>query len=99
MAPRFGSPSALAELNAAEIGATTAQVRDALEHFAAAFGRDLVHGRRLDLWTAAERALEAAGVAEVTRTDLCTHCNADRFFSHRRTGKPRGVQGVIARVA
>ena len=67
--------------------------------FAAAFGDDLLHGRRLDLWTAAERALEAAGVAEVTRTDLCTHCNPDRFFSHRRTGKPRGVQGVIARVA
>lgn len=67
--------------------------------FAAAFGGDLLHGRRLDLWTAAERALEAAGVAEVTRTDLCTHCNPDRFFSHRRTGKPRGVQGVIARVA
>lgn len=67
--------------------------------FAAAFGGDLLHGRRLDLWTAAQRALEAAGVAEVTRTDLCTHCNPDRFFSHRRTGKPRGVQGVIARVA
>lgn len=66
--------------------------------FAAAFGGDLLHGRRLDLWAAAERALDAAGVADVTRTDLCTHCNPDRFFSHRRTGKPRGVQGVIARV-
>jgi YfiH family protein len=67
--------------------------------FAAAFGGDVLHGRRLDLWTAAERALNAAGVDEVLRTDLCTCCNPDRFFSHRRTGKPRGVQGVIARVA
>jgi copper oxidase (laccase) domain-containing protein len=56
-------------------------------------------GRRLDLWTSAERALRAAGADQVERLDLCTACNPDRFFSHRRTGKPRGVQGVIARVA
>ena len=67
--------------------------------FATAFGADVVRGRKLDLWTAAERALNAAGVDEVLRTDLCTCCNAELFFSHRRTGKPRGVQGVIARVA
>ena len=69
------------------------------ERFAAAWGPGLVHGRILDLWSAAERALAAAGVEDVHRVDLCTHCNPDRFFSHRRTGKPRGVQGVIARVA
>jgi YfiH family protein len=69
------------------------------EPFAAAYGDDLVRGRKLDLWTAAERALREAGVDEVARFDLCTFCNPDLFFSHRRTGKPRGVQGVIARVA
>jgi polyphenol oxidase len=69
------------------------------EPFAATFGADVVAGRRLDLWSAAERALNAAGVEDVLRTDLCTSCNPERFFSHRRTGKPRGVQGVIARVA
>ena len=67
--------------------------------FADTFGADVVDGRTLDLWTAAERALNAAGVDDVLRTDLCTFCNPERFFSHRRTGKPRGVQGVIARVA
>jgi len=67
--------------------------------FAEAFGADVVDGGKLDLWTAAERALNAAGVDNVLRTDLCTFCNPERFFSHRRTGKPRGVQGVIARVA
>ena len=67
--------------------------------FADAFGADVVRGRRLDLWRAAERALNEAGVDDVGRTDLCTFCNPERFFSHRRTGKPRGVQGVIARVA
>jgi len=69
------------------------------EPFAKAFGPDVLHGRKLDLWTAAERALLAAGVEEVERVDLCTSCNSELFFSHRRTGKPRGVQGVIARVA
>jgi len=69
------------------------------EPFAAAFGGDVVRGRNLDLWTAAERALFAAGAETVERIDLCTACNPELFFSHRRTGKPRGVQGVIAHVA
>ena len=69
------------------------------EPFAEAFGGDVLHGRNLDLWTAAERALRVAGVEQVERVDLCTACNPDRFFSHRRTGQPRGVQGVVARVA
>lgn len=69
------------------------------EPFATAFGQDVLHGRNLDLWTAAERALLAAGAEGVERVDLCTSCNPELFFSHRRTGKPRGVQGVIARVA
>ena len=76
-----------------EVGAEVAQP------FTAAFGEDVLHGRNLDLWTAAERALRAAGVEEVERVDLCTSCNPELLFSHRRTGKPRGVQGVIARVA
>ena len=67
--------------------------------FAETFGGEIVDGRKLDLWTAAERALNAAGVDDVLRTDLCTFCDPERFFSHRRTGKPRGVQGVVARVA
>jgi purine-nucleoside/S-methyl-5'-thioadenosine phosphorylase / adenosine deaminase len=69
------------------------------EPFAASFGPDVLRGRNLDLWTAAERALREAGAVDVERTDLCTFCNPELFFSHRRTGKPRGVQGVIARVA
>jgi YfiH family protein len=54
---------------------------------------------KLDLWAAAERALRDAGVERVERVDLCTHCNAELFFSHRRTGRPRGSQGVIGAVA
>jgi YfiH family protein len=69
------------------------------EPFAEAFGPDVLRGPNLDLWTSAERALRAAGVEHVERVDLCTACNPRLFFSHRRTGKPRGVQGVVARVA
>jgi copper oxidase (laccase) domain-containing protein len=38
-------------------------------------------------------------VRRVDRVDLCTICNPELFFSERRTGKPRGTQGVLAVVA
>jgi len=66
---------------------------------AARFQSDLVSGRNLDLWNAAERALRAAGVEEIERTDLCTACHADLFFSHRRDEGVTGRQGVIGLVA
>ena len=65
----------------------------------ARFDRDLTSEGRLDLWSAAERALSGAGVASVDRVDLCTHCNPDRFFSYRRSGAPHGAQGVIGALA
>jgi YfiH family protein len=67
--------------------------------FREAFGDDVVRDGKLDLWTSAERALRAAGVERVDRTDLCTSCHADRFFSHRRDHGRTGRQGVIAYVA
>ena len=63
------------------------------------FGGDVVQGRALDLWTAAERALQAAGVASIVRIDLCTSCNPEEFFSHRRDGGVTGRQGVIGYLA
>jgi YfiH family protein len=72
---------------------------DVAEPLSAAFGRGVLHGGNADLWSAAERALRDAGVEDVERMDLCTSCNPELFFSHRRTGLPRGSQGVIARVA
>jgi polyphenol oxidase len=65
----------------------------------AAFGGGLVRERRLDLRSAAERALRAAGVARVDRFDVCTSCDSRRFFSHRRDEGVTGRQGVLARVA
>lgn len=68
------------------------------EPFREAFGDDVVRDRHLDLWTAAERALRAAGVATVQRLDICTSCHPERFFSHRRDHGRTGRQGVIAYV-
>jgi hypothetical protein len=65
----------------------------------ARFDADLTSGRLLDLWAATERKLRDAGVATVERVDLCTRCNPELFFSHRRDGKPRGTHGVIGALA
>jgi purine-nucleoside/S-methyl-5'-thioadenosine phosphorylase / adenosine deaminase len=72
---------------------------DVARPFAERFGRGVLHRRKLDLWTAAERALREAGCASVDRVDLCTACHPELFYSHRRDGKPRGGQGVIGLVA
>ena len=69
-------------------------IRDA---YRTRFGPDVVRGRKLDLWTAAERVLHDAGVDSVERVDVCTACNAD-FFSHRRDRGVTGRQGVIGYV-
>jgi YfiH family protein len=68
------------------------------ETYRARFG-NVVRGRNLDLWTSAERALHEAGVTNVERVDLCTACNPDLFFSHRRDNGVTGRQGVIAYLA
>jgi YfiH family protein len=82
------------------IGPCCYEVRnDVADPFRARFGDGIVRGGKLDLWRAAETALRAAGVSRVDRFDLCTACRPEEFFSHRRDGKPRGVQGVLARVA
>jgi YfiH family protein len=63
------------------------------------FGSGIVASRHLDLRGATEQALRAAGAATVMRIDLCTACNPDLFFSHRRDGGRTGRQGLIAYVA
>jgi purine-nucleoside/S-methyl-5'-thioadenosine phosphorylase / adenosine deaminase len=59
------------------------------------FGADVVADGRLDLWTACERALRAAGCGDVRRLDRCTSCESELFFSHRRDRGRTGRQGVI----
>lgn len=71
---------------------------DIADAYRARFGGDVLRGRNLDLWAAAERVLRAAGVDSVERVDICTACSSD-FFSHRRDGGVTGRQGVIGYVA
>jgi polyphenol oxidase len=63
-----------------------------------AFGADVARDGKLDLWTSVERALRAAGCEHVDKIDVCTSCNGERFFSHRRDEGRTGRQGVIAYV-
>ena len=67
--------------------------------FRTRFGAGVIRGRNLDLWRACELALSEAGVTQIERTDLCTACNPDLFFSHRRDGGVTGRQGVIGYLA
>jgi polyphenol oxidase len=81
------------------IGPCCYQVRgDVAAPYRAAFGPDIVRDGRLDMWSAAERALRAAGCEGVERTDLCTSCHPELFFSHRRDGARTGRQGVLGAV-
>jgi purine-nucleoside/S-methyl-5'-thioadenosine phosphorylase / adenosine deaminase len=49
----------------------------------------------VDLWEAARGQLREAGVAAVESADLCTCCEVELFFSHRRDGGPERQSGLI----
>jgi len=67
--------------------------------YRARFGRTATKGRNLDLWWVSERLLRDTGVTTVERLDLCTACNPESFFSHRRDQGVTGRQGVIGYIA
>jgi YfiH family protein len=65
-----------------------------------ALGAGVASGSMLDLTAVARRLLERAGVAEIESAELCTSCNPELFFSHRRDGPRTGRQaGLIWREA
>lgn len=53
-------------------------------------------GRMLDLTAVAERLLRDAGMTRIEAAALCTRCDAERFFSHRREGDRSGRQAGLA---
>jgi len=59
-------------------------------------GEGIADGRMLDLPEVARRLLAAAGVRKVEVAGLCTSCEADIFFSHRRDGSRTGRQAGLA---
>ena len=70
-----------------------------LDVYRARYGAAVIRGRNLDIRAAAEQSLRDAGVTSIEHVDLCTSCNPDKFFSHRRDGGVTGRQGVIGYVA
>ncbi|MBS6955534.1 MAG: peptidoglycan editing factor PgeF [Enterocloster asparagiformis] len=63
------------------------------EHHQALFERGVRPGKyQLDLWAANRIILQEAGVSQsrIHTTNICTRCNSDYLFSHRRSGEERG---------
>lgn len=59
-------------------------------------GDGVASGRMLDLREVARRLLAKAGVEKVEISDLCTSCNPELFFSHRRDQGRTGRQAGLA---
>jgi YfiH family protein len=58
-------------------------------------GVDISARRRLDLPEVARRLLSAAGVERIEAVGLCTSCEWELFFSHRRDAGRTGRQGSL----
>jgi YfiH family protein len=62
----------------------------------AELGPGIADGRLLDLAEVARRLLAGAGVTRIETAGLCTSCEPELFFSHRRDRGRTGRQGGIA---
>jgi YfiH family protein len=58
-------------------------------------GDGIADGRMLDLPQVARRLLLAAGVERIESAGLCTSCEPELFFSHRRDAGRTGRQGGL----
>jgi polyphenol oxidase len=56
----------------------------------------VARGRMLDLTAVAQRLLERAGIEAIESCGLCTSCNPELFYSHRRDGDRTGRQAGLA---
>ena len=76
------------------IGACCYEVGDeVLSAFAQVPGA--ARGRMLDLAAVARHQLAGAGVGEIDVSGLCTSCEAELFYSHRRDGERTGRQAGL----
>jgi YfiH family protein len=67
------------------------------EEVLSAFGDldGVARGRMLDLTAVATALLERAGVGTIESSGLCTSCNPELFYSHRRDGERTGRQAGL----
>jgi YfiH family protein len=77
------------------IGPCCYEVGDEVLAAFAPLGEGIAAGRMLDLRAAARRLLERAGANVVAESDLCTSCNPELLFSHRRDGARTGRQAGL----
>jgi YfiH family protein len=59
-------------------------------------GDGIASARMLDLPEVARRLLNEAGAERIESAELCTSCDADNFFSHRRDAGRTGRQAGLA---
>lgn len=78
------------------IGRCCYEVGDEVLGAFAGLGEGIADGRMLDLAEVARRLLLAAGVERVEVAGLCTSCERELFFSHRRDAGRTGRQGSLA---
>jgi YfiH family protein len=76
------------------VGPCCYEVGDEVLDAFAAVGEGVASGRMLDLPKVARRLLRQAGIEDVDSTDLCTCCEEELFFSHRRDGGPGRQAGI-----
>jgi polyphenol oxidase len=101
-----GLAAGIVERGAAAVSATAAAIGpgigrccyevgpEVLEGFAG-LGKGIADGRMLDLEEVARRQLRAADVEEIESAGLCTCCNPEVFYSHRRDGARSGRQAGL----
>jgi purine-nucleoside/S-methyl-5'-thioadenosine phosphorylase / adenosine deaminase len=78
------------------IGPCCYEVGDEVLGEFAALGDGVARGRTLDLPEVARRLLRQAGVEEIDSAGLCTSCEEELFFSHRRDHGRTGRQAGLA---
>jgi polyphenol oxidase len=78
------------------IGSCCYEVGDEVLAAFAPLGEGVATGRMLDLREVVRRLLRRVGVEAVEVSELCTSCNPELFFSHRRDGADTGRQGGLA---
>jgi polyphenol oxidase len=78
------------------IGACCYEVGEEVLAAFSGLGEGIARGRMLDLAEVAVRLLREAGVEQVESAGLCTSCEEELFFSHRRDAGRTGRQAGLA---
>jgi polyphenol oxidase len=77
------------------IGPCCYEVGDEVLAAFAELGDGVAEGHMLDLTEVARRQLRQAGVERIKCEEICTRCEPELFFSHRRDGGPGRQAGLV----